>query len=55
MKKLMTIYRAREGYIIGLGEREIIHYVCTNISLTECIERAWREIPLELFLESEDL
>jgi hypothetical protein len=55
MKKLMTIYRARGGYIIGLGEQEIIHYVCTDQSLTECIERAWREIPLELFLESEDL
>jgi hypothetical protein len=55
VKKLMTIYRARGGYIIGLGEREIIHYVCTDQPLTECIERAWKEIPLELFLESEDL
>jgi len=55
MKKIMTIYRKSRGYIIGLGEQEIIHYICDDMSLTECIERAWRELPLELFLESEDL
>jgi hypothetical protein len=55
MRKIMTIYKSRDTYIVSLGEHEIIHYVCNSLSLTECIERAWRELPLELFLESEDL
>jgi hypothetical protein len=55
MKKIMTIYRGKGGYIIGLGEQEIIHYVCIDQPLLECIERAMRSLPYELFLESEDL